>query len=134
MSDFPTQAFDPGPGHDLLLSLTDVARDYWDDPDFRARLEADPRAELEARNVSVEPADAEVRLRVNTPDVFHLVMAGDPNVAVSDQHLFGVSGGTSSASSVSTVGSAVTAGTVPSTASSASSVSSVGSAGSAGGS
>ena len=131
MSDFSIQAFEPGPGRDVLRSLMDVARDYRDDPDFRARIEADPRGVLAARELRVEPEDAEVRLHANTPDVFHLVMAGDPNAAMADQQLGGVVGG-STVSSAGSVGSAGSLSSVPSCLSSASSVLSAGSAGSAG--
>lgn len=131
MTSFDIEAFREGPGRDALLTLRDAARDYRDDPEFRARLEADPRAELTARELQIMPEDAEVRLAVNTPEVFHLVMAADPNSTVSDQLLSNVSGG-SSASTVATLGSAGTASTLPSCLGSAGSVSTAGSAGTAG--
>ena len=130
MSEFSIQAFESGLGRDMLQSLTDAAKDYRDDPDFRARLEADPRGELAARNLRVEPADADVQLHVNTPDVFHLVMGADPNAAVSDQQLSAVAGG-SSASSAGSVSSAGTVSTMPSCFGCAGSVLSAGSAGTA---
>lgn len=130
MSEFSIQAFEPGQGRDMLQSLIDAARDYRDDPDFRARLEADPRGELAARNLRIEPEDAEVQLHVNTPDVFHMVLAADPNAAMSDQSLSAVAGG-SSASSAGSVGSAGTVSTTPSCFGCVSSVLSAGSAGSA---
>ena len=131
MVEFDIEAFREGSGRATLAALRGVARDYRDDPAFRARLEADPRAELAAREVNVIPESAEVRLKVNTPEVFHLVMAADPNSVVSDQLLRGISGG-SSASTAATVGSAGCASTTPSCLGSASSVSTAGSAGSAG--
>ena len=131
MVEFDIEAFRGGSGRDTLAALRGLARDYRDDPAFRARLESDPRAELAARDVNVIPESAEVRLKVNTPEVFHLVMAADPNSAVSDQLLRGISGG-SSASTAATVGSAGCASTTPSCLGSASSVSTAGSAGSAG--
>lgn len=132
MAEFDIEAFWEGPERDTLAALLEMARDYRDDPDFRARIEADPRAELAARDVRVVPESAEVRLAVNTPEVFHLVVNEDPNSAVSDQLLGGVAGG-SSASTVATAGSAGTASTTPSCLGSAGSVSTLGSAGTAGG-
>ena len=131
MVEFDIEAFREGSGRDTLTALLALARDYRDDPDCRARLEADPRAELAARDVDVVPASAEVRVKVNTPEVFHLVMAADPNSAVSDQLLGDVAGG-SSASTVATAGSGGTASTTPSCLGCVSSVSTAGSAGSAG--
>ena len=130
MDEFTIQAFEAGRGRDMLQSLLDVARDCRDDPDFRAQLEADPRAVLAQRDLRVEPEDAEVRLHMNTPDVFHLVMTGDPNAAVSDQYLSAVAGG-SSASSAGSVSSAGTVSTAPSCVGTAGSVLSAGSAGTA---
>ena len=56
MTSFDIEAFREGPGRDALLTLRDAARDYRDDPEFRARLEADPRAELTARELQIMPA------------------------------------------------------------------------------
>ena len=122
------QAFEPGRVEGILA---DAARDRRDDPDFRARLEADPRAELEARGVPLRAEEGvEVALHVNTPDVFHLVMVADPNTAVSDQYLSAIAGG-STASSAGSVGTVSTVGSFLSTVGSGASVSSVGSGGSA---
>ena len=132
MIEFDIKAFWEGPERDTLATLLEMARDCRDDPDFRARLEADPRAELAARDVHVVPESAEVRLVSNTPEVFHLVMGADPNAAVSDQLLDNVAGG-SSASTAATASSGGTASTAPSCLGTAGSVSSLGSAGTAGG-
>ena len=130
------EAFGEGSPSDLVLNLMAVARDYRDDPEFRARIEADPRAVLEERGVletsGVEPTaeDGEFRLAVNTAEVFHLCLPQNPNEAVADNVLSGVAGG-SSASSAGTVGCAGCASTAPScfgTTSSASSASSGGTA------
>lgn len=122
------QAFEPGRVESILA---DAARDRRDDPDFRARLEADPRGELEARGVPLGAEEGvEVALHVNTPDVFHLVMVADPNTAVSDQYLSAIAGG-STASSAGSVGTVSTVGSFLSTVGSGASVSSVGSGGSA---
>ena len=130
------EAFGEGASGSLVLSLMAVAREYRDDPDFRARIEADPRGMLEARGVlearEMEPTaeDAEIRLAVNTPEVFHLCLPADPNAVVSDNFLSGVAGG-SSASSAGTVGSAGCASTAPSCFGTTSSASSLGSGGTA---
>ena len=127
---FNAEAFAPGLGREMLKVVADAARDYRNDPDFRARIEADPRAELEARSMHFEPDDLEVRLYVDTPEVFHLVIAADPNAAVSDQFLDSTVGG-STASSAGSVGSVSTASSFPSCVGSGASVSCVGSGGSA---
>lgn len=122
-------AFDPGRVESILA---DAARDRRDDPDFRARLEADPRGVLEARGVPFGSSEEgiEVALHANTPDVFHLVMVADPNAAVSDQYLTAIAGG-STASSAGSVGTVSTVGSFLSTVGSGASVSCVGSGGSA---
>ena len=124
------EAFDAGRGRDTLAILVSAARDYRDDPDFRTRLEADPRGVLAERNLHITPADAEVRLCVNTPDVFHLTFDENPNAALSDSLLHAVAGG-GTASSAGTVGSVSTVGSFLSCVGSGGSVSSAGSGGSA---
>ena len=101
------------------------------DPEFRARVDSDPKAVLAERGMEM-PADVEVRILANTDDTFYLAFPPDPNVALGDEMLDQVAGG-KSASTVGTAGSAGCCGTVCGTASSASSAGSVGSAGSAGG-
>ena len=123
-------AYGPGAEIDFAKILTDAARDHREDPDFRARLEADPRAELEARGMPVWPEDVAMELHVDTPDVFHLVMAADPNAAVSDQNLSVIAGG-STASTGGSLGSVSTVGSFPSCVGSGMSVSSAGTGGSA---
>lgn len=133
------KAFGEGPSSEMVLGLMAVARDYRDDPAFRARIEADPRATLEERGVldtqdaGPTAADGEIRLVVNTPEVFHLCLPQNPNTAVSDKILSGVAGGSgdSSASSAGTVGTAGCASTAPSCFGTASSTSSIGSGGTA---
>ena len=124
------EAFGTGIELDMARILTAAARDHRDDPDFRARLEADPRAELEARGMPVGPEDVAVELHVDTPDVYHLVMAADPNAALSDSNLSVIAGG-STASSAGSLGSVSTVGSFLSTVGSGASVSSAGSGGSA---
>ena len=131
MTRFSSEAFDAS-HRDTLQTLMAAAHAYRDDPDFRARIEADPRGVLEERDVEFQPDDIEVRLAVNTPEVFHLVLPTDPNAVLSDRLLRDVAGG----SSASTAGSAGSGGTVSSFASClgcASSLSSAGTGGTAGG-
>ena len=124
-------AFGEGDAGDAVLALMGIAREYRDDPDFRARIEADPRAVLEARGVGLGPdGGAEIRLAVNTPEVFHLGLPENPNAVVSDNVLSGVSGG-SSVSTAGTVGCAGCASTAPSCFGTTSSASSAGSGGTA---
>ena len=67
-------------------------RDAWnDDPEFRARMERDPKGALESMGVAL-PFD-EVRLAVNTADVVHVVLPPDPNAKLRDEQLDAVSGG-----------------------------------------
>ena len=110
MSEFSAEAFREGPERDLTQSLMDMARDYRDDPEFRARIEADTWSVLQERGAKLDSDDVELRLRVNTPEVFHLVLPADPNAALSDSALRGIAGG----SSVSTAGTAGTASTASS--------------------
>ena len=124
-------AFGEGDAGDAVLALMGIAREYRDDPDFRARIEADPRAVLEARGVVLGPDEgAEIRLAVNTLEVFHLGLPENPNAVVSDNVLSGVSGG-SSVSTAGTVGCAGCASTAPSCFGTTSSASSAGSGGTA---
>lgn len=126
-----TEAFGAGDAGDAVLTLMSIAREYRDDPGFRARIEADPRAVLEARGVELGPdGGAEIRLAVNTPEVFHLGLPENPNAVVSDNVLSGVSGG-SSVSTAGTVGCAGCASTAPSCFGTTSSASSAGSGGTA---
>ena len=99
------------------------------DPEFRARLVADPRAAMAEQGMEA-PEAVEFRVAENDAETMHIVFPPDPNAALSDDAIQWVSGGTPPASSASTVGSGSTLGSVPSTASSAGTVSSLGSAGS----
>ena len=119
----------PAEVRDNVQVLVEAARSYRDDPDFRARIESEPRAALADLGVEIEPSELGVQVCANTEEVFHVVMPVDPNTAVRDEDMRVVVGGTT----VSTAGSATTASTVgcvPSTISSASSASTAGSAGS----
>lgn len=103
--------------------------DAWDrDPEFRARLVADPRAAVVEQGLEA-PEAMEVRVAVNDAETMHIVFPPDPNAALSDDTMSSVSGGTP-ASSASSVGSAGSVGSVPSTVSTASCLGTIGSAGS----
>ena len=86
-------------------TLGAVAGDCRNSPELQAELDADPRAFLADRGMTF-PADADLRIAANTPEVFHLVMPPNPNATVSDEELSGVSGG-STASTISTLPSCV---------------------------
>ena len=62
------------------------------DPEFRARLRAEPAVALAERGVSLAPGVA-LRLAEDTPEVRHFVLPPDPNVQLADSGLDAVSGG-----------------------------------------
>ena len=111
-----------------LRVLMAASRSYHGDPEFRAQLEAAPRAALAGMGLELGDPDLdgpEVRVRANTGDTFYLVMPADPNTPLSDEAMSGLAGG-STTSTVSTAGSGSTASTP------VSSLSTLGSGGSAG--
>ena len=62
------------------------------DPEFRARLRADPAAALAERGVSLA-VGVDLRLAEDTPEVRHFVLPPNPNVQLADSGLDAVSGG-----------------------------------------
>lgn len=75
-----------------LAQAAESARDAWSgDPEFRARMERDPKGALESMGVAL-PFD-EVRLAVDTADVAHVVFPPDPNAKLRDEQIDAVSGG-----------------------------------------
>ena len=87
--------------------LQTIAQEYRDDAQFRAQLDASPRDVLAGKGLTM-PAEGDVRVFVNTENVFHLALPPDPNALISDEALAGVSGGTTCAfSSASTAISCV---------------------------
>ena len=111
----------PAEAQDNLRALWEMARSYRDDPDFRARLDAEPRAVLAAGGIEIEPPEVGLRVRANTEDVFYVAMPPDPNIVLLDASLqeiaAGVTAGTAaSAGSASTfscpIGSASTGSSV----------------------
>ena len=73
-------------------ALSALARECRDDPGLLRRLDADPRAVFDQRDVDL-PTGVDFRVAANTPEVFHLVMPQNPNAVISDQDLTRVSGG-----------------------------------------
>ena len=70
--------------------------DRWhSDPEFRAQVEADPKAALAAGGLVVPAEEAVVA--VDTEDTMHLVFPPNPNADRSDDELLGVAGGSTSA-------------------------------------
>jgi len=107
--------------------MVSLSRQYRDDAEFRARMDADPHAVLARRGVEV-PADVEIRIVRNTKETLNLVLVRAESSYLSDEAMNEIAGG-SSASTIGSAGSAGSASSVPSTFSSASSASSVASAG-----
>ena len=103
--------------------LDALAVRYRGDERLRQRLEAgDARAEVSIPELEELPPEAEIRVVADTDEVVHFVMPPDPNAALDDVDLVGVSGG----NSVSSAGTLGTVGSFPSCISSGSTVSSGG--------
>ena len=115
--------------HDAFGStLFDLAAECRDDPAFRQRLEADPRAALTGRSGLTDlPAGVEVQISHNTEDVMYLVFPANPNVALADTAISNVTGG----STVGSGGTASSGGTLSCPSLCLSSVGCAGTAGSA---
>ena len=80
---------------DFFATLQKVAKDYHDDPQFRAQLDEAPRATLAARGLTL-PATGDVRVVANTKDVFHVVLPPALNVEMTDEALTKTAGGVGS--------------------------------------
>ena len=52
---------------------TDIVAKYYGDPDFKARMDADPTAVLRAEGLDV-PGGARVELLFNTDNLVHIVL------------------------------------------------------------
>ena len=61
------------------------------DPEFRERLERDPKAVL--ASMGVDTGRGEVRVVEDTAEVRHVVIPDNPNAALSDKALEPVAGG-----------------------------------------
>ena len=68
-----------------------VARACREDPEYRARMESDPKAAL--AEAGVEVGGCEVRVVVDTDEVRHVALPPDPNAALTDDRLQAVAGG-----------------------------------------
>ncbi|MDD9807582.1 MAG: thiocillin family RiPP [Gammaproteobacteria bacterium] len=110
--------------------MVSLSRQYRDDAEFRARMDADPHAVLAGIGMEV-PAKVEIRVVRNTKKTLNLVLVRTGSNYLSDETMNEIAGG-SSASTIGSLGSAASASTLPSTFSSASSASSAASAGCAG--
>ena len=82
-----------GIGNMTRNALGAVASAWRKDKEFRARVEADPKAALAEKGVDVPAED--VRVAVDKEDNLHVVLPTDPNAEMSDEELKMVSGGTS---------------------------------------
>ena len=92
-------------------TLQSMANDCRDDPELRARVDAEPRSVFTDRGLPF-PEDVDVRIVRNTEDVFHLTMPPDPNIHLADTMLDGIVGGRMGVDGVKN--SASTASTIPS--------------------
>ena len=54
-------------------AYADVVDKYYGDPDFKARMDADPTAVLKAEGIEI-PDGAEVKLLFNTESLLHIVL------------------------------------------------------------
>ncbi len=68
------------------------AEAWREDPAWRARAEADPKAALAEKGVDLSGVD-EVRIAVDTPRTVHLVLPPESDAALPDAALRSVSGG-----------------------------------------
>ena len=80
-----------GIGNMTRNALGAVASAWRKDKEFRARVEADPKAALAEKGVDVPAED--VRVAVDKEDNLHVVVPTDPNGEMSDEELKMVSGG-----------------------------------------
>ena len=64
------------------------------DPEFRSRMEEDPKAALAENGIELPGGVEDVRLAVNSEETVHMVFPPDPNSAMSDASLQDVVGGT----------------------------------------
>ena len=94
------------------MPLADACRK---DPAFRARADEDVKSILAERDLQLPP-HVDVRIAENTAEVFHVVMPPGPNVALSDETLGVVAGGTPGVSYVVSRDTPFGPGTQPATA------------------
>ncbi len=79
---------------DVLRSMREVALQYGDDAEFKARVDDDPVAVLREQGIDVAPPEkGAVRLYVNDDKTMHIVFPPAPG-QLGDAKLERVSGGT----------------------------------------
>jgi len=69
-----------------------VVAKAWADPDFKAKLLADPRTVLKENGVAI-PEDVEYRVVENTDQVVHLILPAAPSGQLSEEALETLAGG-----------------------------------------
>ena len=79
--------------HDAIYAWDPLGQAWREDPDFRARLEADPAAAAAEQGLELPAGIREVRVAENTPETFHVIFPPSPNRNLSDEALGQVSGG-----------------------------------------
>ena len=75
------------------LTFAAFAKQWREDADFRAEFEADPKSAIAARGGELIREVEDVRVVEDTEDTVHFVLPPNPNGAMSEQALAGVSGG-----------------------------------------
>ena len=94
------------------LAFQDAARRYREDESWRARIDDGEAEAVSAlmRDIELKAVpDATVRVKANDAETFHVVLPPDPNMALVDESLSGIAGGTR-ASSMASVTTASTVG------------------------
>ncbi len=81
-------------GSDFNAMFSKVVAQAWSDPDYKARLIADPRAALEEAGVILDD-DADIQVVEDTAQVRHIVLPAPPAEGeLSEDALEQVAGGT----------------------------------------
>ena len=70
----------------------DIMKAWREDPGWRARVAADPKAALAEKGLDMSGVD-EVRVAVDTPETAHFVLPPEPGASLSDGALERVAGG-----------------------------------------
>lgn len=82
---------------DAIYAWDPLGQAWRADPDFRARLAADPAAAAAERGLELPAGIREVRVAENTPETFHVIFPPSPNQNLTDEALRQVSGGVTDA-------------------------------------
>lgn len=109
MDAFASTAARPSLSSEMAIgkSLESLADEWKDDPSGRARADETVRGLFSEQGIDV-PNEVELRVVEDTRDVHHVIMPPDPNAALADEALSGVSGG---ANCVGSAGTASSVGT-----------------------